>query len=153
MVLPNVRKLFIPDPGYTIYEADLRGADAMVVAWEADDDDLKNAFRSGLDVHSKNAEDMLGSVFTKSSGHTRDKMRQDNKVAVHASNYGASARTVAISLGWTIHQGEQWQRRWFSIHPKIKTNFHGKVQQCLDLNRTVYNAFGARRVYFDRIDQ
>lgn len=75
LVLPNVRKLFIPDPGYTIYEADLRGADAMVVAWEADDEDLKDAFRRGLDVHAKNAEDMLGSLFTHAVGHARDKIR------------------------------------------------------------------------------
>lgn len=65
LVLPNVRKLIIPDPGYAIYEADLAGADAQVVAWEAEDDDLKSAFRAGLDVHSKNAEDMWGTEFTR----------------------------------------------------------------------------------------
>ena len=49
--LPNVRKLFITDPGYVMYEADLKGADAQVVAWEAEDDDLKAAFRAGVDIH------------------------------------------------------------------------------------------------------
>lgn len=152
LVLPNVRKLFVPDPGYTIYEADLKGADAQVVAWEADDEDLKAAFRAGLDVHSKNAEDMWGTAFTQLTGHARYVKRQQNKVAIHATNYGANYRTIAKTLGWTNHEAERYQRRWFSIHPRIKTNFHGGVDRALQRDRTVWNRFGFRRVYFDRIE-
>ena len=39
--LPNIRKIFIPDPVYILIDSDLAGADAQVVAWEADDEDLK----------------------------------------------------------------------------------------------------------------
>lgn len=152
IVLPNVRKIFIPDPGFIMFEADLKGADAQVVAWEADDDDLKNAFRSGLDVHVKNAEDMWGSQFTRLSGHARNAKRQENKVAVHATNYGASSRTLAISLGWTVRDAESFQRRWFGLHPRIKSNFHNRIHSQLLSGRTVTNAFGYRRVFFDRSD-
>lgn len=150
LVLPNVRKLIIPDPGYEIYEADLAGADAQVVAWEAEDDDLKKAFRDGLDVHSKNAEDMWGAEFTRLTGHARHAKRQQNKVAVHLTNYGGTARTLAISQGWTVHEGDRWQRKWFSIHPGIKTNFHGRVERSLNSTKTVTNPFGFRRPYFGR---
>lgn len=155
LVLPNVRKLFIPDPGYTMYDGDLKGADAQVVAWEAEDEDLKSAFRAGIDVHVKNAEDMLGTKFTSLplGSHARDKMRQDNKVAVHATNYGGQPRGLASRLGWLVHDMERWQARWFSLHPGIKTNFHGKVRRALEKNRTVTNVYGFRRVYFDRIDE
>ena len=152
IVLPNIRKLFKTDPGYVMYEADLKGADAQVVAWEAEDDDLKAAFRSGIDVHAKNAEDMLGREFTQLKGHLRDAKRQENKKAVHATNYGAAARTIAASLGWTVHESERFQHRWFTLHPGIKRNFHGKIQSDLRSKRTVTNAFGFRRVYYDRID-
>lgn len=154
VTLPNVRKMFAPDPGYVVFDADLSGADAQVVAWEAEDEDLKAAFRAGLDVHSKNAEDMLGAEFTKlpKDSDARRKKRQENKKAVHAYNYLGTPRTVAAALGWTVHQAEQFQKRWFGLHPGIRKNFHGKIESALRTNRTVVNAYGYRRVYFDRID-
>lgn len=150
IVLPNVRKLFIPDPGYLLFDADLAGADAQVVAWEADDEDLKSAFRAGLDVHSKNAEDMWGSSFTKLEGVARDKKRKQCKSAVHGTNYGGSPRTLATILGWTVHEASSFQSRWFSLHPGIKRNFHGKVDAALNSSKTVWNPYGFRRVFFDR---
>lgn len=155
LVLPNIRKLFIPDPGYTMYDGDLKGADAQVVAWEAEDDDLKAAFRAGLDVHSKNAEDMLGTAFTSlpAGSDARKKIRQENKVLVHATNYGGTARGLAPRVGKLVIEIERWQHRWFSLHPGIKKNFHGKIRSSLEHNRTVTNPYGFRRVYFDRIDE
>lgn len=157
-VLPNVRKLIIPDPGYTIFEADLAGADAQVVAWEADDDDLKAAFRAGLDVHHKNAEDMWGSEYINLPGSPSDgstpkgKKRKTVKNSLHLTNYGGSARTLASSQGWTIHEAEKFQRRWFSLHPGIAREFHGRVRSSLERSRTVTNRYGFRSVFFDRID-
>lgn len=154
LILPNVRKILIPDPGYTLFEADLSGADAQVVAWEAEDEDLKAAFRAGLDVHAKNAEDMLGVKFTRLDPSTYEwsKIRKNNKQAVHLTNYGGSARAMAMVLGWTTHDADQFQKRWFSLHPGIKKNFHGKVDAALKVNRTVTNPFGFRRIFFDRAD-
>jgi DNA polymerase-1 len=154
--LPNIRKMFIPDPGYTIFDCDLAGADAQVVAFEAEDYDLINAFRLGLDVHSKNAEDLWGPAFTQLAGDKdngpQSKKRKECKQGVHATNYGGSARTLAKVLGWTVNEAEQFQRRWFSIHPGIKKNFHGRIEASLRATRSVTNRFGYRRVYFDRID-
>lgn len=154
--LPNVRKMFIPDEGYTIFDVDLAGADAQVVAYEAEDQDLIDAFRAGLDVHSKNAEDLWGKAFTSLPGDKdngpKSKKRKECKQGVHATNYGGSPRTLAKVLGWTIHEADQFQRRWFTIHPGIKKNFHGRIEASLRATRMVKNRFGNRRVYFDRID-
>lgn len=139
-----------------IFDCDLAGADAQVVAYEAEDLDLINAFKAGLDVHSKNAEDMWGSAFTSLAGDKdngpKSRKRKQCKQGVHATNYGGSARTLAQVLGWTVHEADQFQRRWFSIHPGIKNNFHGKIEASLRAERTVRNKFGYRRVYFDRIE-
>lgn len=153
VTLPNIRKIFIPDTGYDIYDCDLSGADAQVVAWEANDDDLKIAFRAGLDVHSKNATDMWGEAFTRLEGGARKKKRQSCKHAVHGTNYGGTARTIAAhpSINWTVHEADRFQARWFQIHPAIK-RWHLRVQADLDRSKTVRNAFGYRRVFFDRPD-
>lgn len=153
IVLPNIRKLFIPDPNYIMFEADLKGADAQVVAWEADDEDLKRAFRSGIDVHSHNAEAMYGAEFTKlpADSHARYEIRQKNKRGVHLTNYGGTARGMAQALGMLIHEAERFQKRWFSIHPAI-LQWHTRIRNQLAKDRTIRNAFGFRRVFFDRID-
>ena len=156
IVLPNVRKLIVPDPGYTIYDCDLAGADAQVVAWEAEDDDLKAAFRAGLDIHDKNATDMLGSAYTSLAGDKdngpKSRRRKEYKVGIHLTNYGGTARAIAMVLGWLSHDADRFQKRWFSIHPGIRDKFQGGVKMDLQRTRTVRNKFGFHRVYFDRID-
>lgn len=150
--LPNVRKFFIPDPGMILVEADLKGADAQVVAWEAGDEDLKEAFRQGLDVHSKNAEDMLGTKYTLiNDKEAKDRVRKQYKFAIHGTNYGGSPPAIAAATGWTIHEADQFQKRWFSLHPKIK-RWHERVEHTLLTKREVRNIYGYRRYYFDRID-
>lgn len=162
IILPNVRKMFIPDPGWIMFDSDLSGADAQVVAWEADDEDLKRSFREGLDVHSKNAEDMLGAAFTSLplESNARYKKRQSNKHAVHGTNYGATPQGLAHhpAIGWTVHEADQFQKRWFSLHPRIgpvtkSGTWHHRVQQSINKYKMVENKFGYRRVYFDRPDE
>lgn len=153
--LPNIRKAFIPDPGYVIVDCDLSGADAQVVAWEAGDEDLKAAFRAGLKIHAKNFQDMYGIPLEPKHkvevypGHLfppYDNMKR----AVHATNYGATARTVAITLAWKVAEAQQFQSRWFKAHPNI-LSWHEKVERDLQMTRGVTNKFGYRIKYFDRI--
>lgn len=149
--LPNIRKLFVPDPGYIIFDADLAGADAQVVAAEAQDTALLKAFAEGLDVHAKNAEELWGAAFTVLDGPKKKARRQQCKQAVHGTNYGAAARTLASILGWSVHESEEFQKRWFGLHPGIR-EWHERVERDLRTTRTARNAFGYRIIYFDRID-
>lgn len=157
ITLPNIRKLFVPDPGYYIAEVDLSGADAQVVAWEANDEDLKTAFRSGVKIHIKNARDIFPE---KTRGMSDEALKatdregglyHDCKRAVHASNYGAAPRTVAITLGWHVAEAEEFQCNWFGLHPGIR-EWQRRIDQQLQTTRTVWNKFGYRRIYFDRVE-
>lgn len=150
-VLPNIRKMFIPDKGYILFDADLKGADAQVVAWEANDEKLKKAFREGLDVHSQNAEEILGEEFASATGRTRYNLRQNCKAAVHLTNYGGKERTLAISQRWTIDRAKQFQANWFYHHPGIR-EWQNRIQHDLNTTRTIWNKFGYRIIYFDRVD-
>lgn len=177
--LPNVRRFLVPDPGHLIVDMDLSGADAQVVAWEAGDDDLKAAFRSGLKVHAKNARDM----FPERAGHLSDAelkkldhpggIYYECKRGIHATNYGGSPRGLAPRLKWTVRDTERFQSHWFRLHPGIR-DWHDRTGRCLEgsqcwrcgalsvvasgrcpcgaaLGRTIANAFGYRRIYFDRV--
>lgn len=157
--LPNIRKLFQPDPGYTIFDADLSGADAQVVAWEAEDEDLKKAFRSGVKIHAKNAEDIFqdewrNAVGDRSNkGTPKGKLYDQCKRAVHATNYGASAFTLnrTPEIAWPLPRCQRFQHTWFSLHSGIRA-WHNRTAENLKLYRTASNKFGYRIIYFDRID-
>ena len=145
-VKPNVRLMFVPDIGYTMFDADLRQSDAQVVAWEADDGVLKQMFREGVDVHHENATDIY-KLQSPPSPH----QRQMAKHGVHASNFGAHPRTMAKKLDMTMHQATSFQARWFTLHPAIK-EWHRRVEMELMQTRTIKNAFGYRRIFFDRVE-
>ncbi len=177
VVLPNIRKMFVPDYGCTIAEADLSGADAQVVAWEADDTSLKNAFKQGIKIHRYNARTM----FEQETKDMED-VEVDNspyykavKRGVHATNYGASIPTLATNCGWSKAEASKFQSKWFALHPQIP-EWHQRVERYLtglqcwncdnldiildkpcsecgaQLGSTIKNRFGFRRIYFDRVD-
>jgi DNA polymerase-1 len=148
--LPNVRKLFIPDSGFTIADCDQSGADAQVVAWEANDDILKQLFRSGVKIHAHNAKDLYGA--DAGPDGKREPYYSRTKQGVHLSNYGGTARTLATTIGITIHEAEKFQRRWFDIHPGIK-DWHRRIESDLQTRRFVANRFGYRRFYFGRVEE
>jgi len=138
LTLPNIRKIFIPDPGHTFFDLDLDRADLQVVVWEADDNELKAMLREGVDIHAENA---------KALGCTR----QMAKSWVHGTNYGGSPRTMAANCGLTIKDAERMQKRWFMVHPGIE-RWHSRTEAQLHTKRCVSNKFGYRRYYFDRVD-
>lgn len=147
-IFPNLRRMFKPDYKMVMFDVDLAGADAQVVAWEAHDDDLKEKFRSGQKIHALNAKDIYG----RDAGPdgTRKPYYKLAKMGCHLSNYGGQARTLSKALGMTIHEAEAFQKRWFQMHPGIK-RWHTEVEHSLMTTRSVRNQFGFRRFYFDRI--
>lgn len=136
--IPNIRAVFIPDPGMVIADFDLDRADAHIVAWEADDSTLKELFRRGVDIHSENAK-VIGTS------------RQLAKTFVHGTNYGGSARTMADHCGITTAQAKRGQFLWFQAHPRIEA-WHKQVMEQLMTTRQITTAFGRVRYYFDRIN-
>jgi uracil-DNA glycosylase len=147
--LPNLRRLLIPPPGWSIAEGDLDRADLQVVVWESEDDELKYLLRHGIDIHTANARVIFGLRESQPVTHTQ---RQVAKTFCHASNYGGRARTVAQHCGLLVHETELMQARWFGAHPGIK-RWHRRTEQQLATSRSVRNAFGYVRFYFDRIEE
>lgn len=161
MILPNIRKIFVPDPGFVIFEADLAGADAQVVAWDAGDEALKKMFRQGLPIHLENARAIFARKVPALLHATDDvvkatpslnRFRQFAKIGVHATNYGCKARTLAGHLNITVPEAEEFQALWFKTHPDIEEWIRGTEQELFE-TRAVRNAFGYVRHYFDRPEE
>jgi len=164
IALPNIRKLFIPDPGHTFFDIDLDRADLQVVIWEADDADMKKALRSGLDMHCVNACDVFdikGIPYDElAEGHPNypdhrgrigEAARGKAKAGVHATNYGVGDRKLAQTLGITVAEAARFRARWFAAHPGIR-KWHLRTEKAATKRGFIENRFGARIYTFGRIN-
>ena len=147
LLVPNMKEMYIPDPGWEFCDLDIDRADLMVVIAEAEDEELFQAVRAGVDLHVLNA----SVLFAVPEARVSKKQRQAAKQFVHGTNYGGSSRTMAITCGLTVHEADIAQRRWFSAHPGIK-QWHDRTELLLQTERIAKNAFGFRIWYSDRVD-
>lgn len=162
--LPNIRSMYVPDPGFTFFDMDLDRADLQVVVWESDDPMLKAALRMGADIHLLNTYGIdnkepppleeLVETHPKYPDHRgpRKHKREFAKVFCHATNYLGKAKTVAAHTGRTVAEIESAQKRWFAAHPGILA-WHERVTRQVTRHRFVENKFGYRWYIFDRIDE
>lgn len=144
---PNIRKMFIPDDNYVMFEGDLKQADAQVVACEAEDYKLLDLFMDPkIDVHRENAKvGFPGKEITY-------EIRQDSKRLVHGTNYLGGVNKLAKTLNMTRRQVENFQYLWFQAHPGIRT-WHRNIEHELMTTRSVTNIFGYRKYFFGRLER
>jgi DNA polymerase-1 len=160
--LPNIRKLFIADPGYTFYDMDLDRADLQVVVWEADDKELKMALREGLDLHCFNAvtvydikgipADELKESHPNYKEHRArigEAKRGKTKAGIHATNYGVGDRKLAQTLGITVHEASLFRAKWFGARPGVR-KWHLRTEEAIAKKGYIENKFGARLYNFGR---
>lgn len=165
VALPNIKKLFVPDPGYVYVDIDLEQADAQVVAWESGCQRLKDLFHDETkDFHSENAfafyEGIKGETVGKynhplDSGaimvKAEDTWRKPLKAGAHATNYRTTAPTLAKALNCSTFDAEDFIRTWFILNPEIK-DWHHRTEEEVMGRGYVENKFGFRRRFMGRID-
>jgi DNA polymerase I-like protein with 3'-5' exonuclease and polymerase domains len=147
---PNLRRAIVFDPGHVGWEPDLAGADARVVAWDADDALMKQLFREGWSIHAQRAKEIYGA----SAGEDGRKEPYYTlaKKGGHLWNYGGKARTMAASLGVTVAEADKIIKRLSALHPGVVA-WHKRVSKQLAETNTITNAFGYRIIYFKRPDE
>lgn len=145
--LPNVRNLFIPDPGHTFFDIDLSSADLRIVTWEADEQEMKAMLRAGLDPYTEIAKEF----YHDQSITKADPRRQTFKSFAHGTNYLGTAKGLAERLGLSVHEAEKTQNWYFGRFPRIK-KWQDDLKDQVTKRRMVQNVFGYRCYFFDRIE-
>ena len=145
--LPNVRTLFIPDPGQTFFDIDLSSADLRIVVWEADEPEFKAMLKAGLDPYTEIAKEFYRDPsITKS-----DPRRQTFKGFAHGTNYLGTAKGLAERIGLSVAEAERTQKWYFGRFPRIK-KWQEDLKDQVIKRRMVENVFGYRCYFFDRIE-
>lgn len=145
--LPNVRSLFLPDPGMEFFDIDLSAADLRIVVWEADEPDMKEMLRAGLDPYTEIAKEF----YNDPSISKKDARRQKFKSFAHGTNYLGTAKGLAGRLGLSVHEAERTQKWYFERFPKIQENQDRLIRQVKE-RRYVQNIFGYRFYFQGRIE-
>lgn len=161
--LPNIRRMYGPDPGYTFFDLDLDRADLQVFAWEIEDKLLKDALKIGVDMHLMHVylldgheppplEELI-ETHPRYMDHRgpRKHKREFSKVFCHAVDYYAQDKTLSEHTGWTIHEVSKARKRYLSIHPTIEP-YWKRLEEQLTKRHYVENKFGYRWYIFDRLE-
>lgn len=118
-----IRKVFVPDPGYTFISADYSQIELRVLAHMANDQNLIDAYNHDADIHTATASQVFG-------------IPRDRVTALHRRNakavnfgivYGISAFGLSQDLNISRKEASEYIDRYFATYPGIKGYLDGNV--------------------------
>jgi len=162
----ELRRIFIPDPGWKLYGLDKEQAESREVGFLCgvlfDDWSYLDAAESG-DVHTYVTR-MVYPEWNWTGDLRKDRelaekpfyrtftYRDASKRLSHGSNYYGKPPALSQQIRIPINLVFQFQERYFSAFPCIR-RLHTWVARELQTKQALYNVFGVRRDFFDRPDQ
>ena len=155
--MPNVRKMFVPDPGKEFFDIDLDSADLRIVVAESDCGEMREWLDAGLKPYVEVAKE-----------YYRDPSIDKNhpsykffKAFCHATHYLGTPAGMADRINQhcrmygipslTVTEIDRLQNWYFGKFPAIK-QWHEKVKESVLRNKYVENVFGYRMWFFERIE-
>lgn len=146
--LPNCKELFIPDDGYTFFDIDYSGADAMVVAWDSDCVWLKNFFRTQkIKLYQYIGQEYLQRELSKD-----EPWYGKFKRFIHLSNYGGGYEKAGKAVGIPAKESKRLQNFYFKYCPELP-DWHKRIRSDVRTKGYIENIFGARFFFLDKNDK
>ena len=112
----TMRKMFIAGEGKTLVDADYSQIELRVLAHISGDENMKKAFLSGEDIHTKTASE----VFKTSIDKVTPQMRMGAKAVNFGIVYGISEFSLASDLKIPYSEAKQYIEGYFETYPQIK---------------------------------
>jgi len=122
----KIRQAFVPsEKGWVMFSADYSQIELRVLAHISGDERLIDAFKQGLDIHTKTAMD----VFHVSQDEVTSNMRRQAKAVNFGIVYGISDYGLSQNLGITRKEASQFIERYFKSYPQVKQYMQDIVQE------------------------
>ncbi|MCO7175954.1 DNA polymerase I [Sporolactobacillus kofuensis] len=113
----KIRKAFLPThEGWQIFSADYSQIELRVLAHIADDENLKEAFIEGMDIHTKTAMD----VFGVDKDEVTALMRRHAKAVNFGIIYGISDYGLSQNLGITRKEAARFIEKYLQTYPGVQ---------------------------------
>lgn len=155
---PEIRRIFIADPGKVFVYADYSQAEARIVAYLAEEADLISLFSdASRDVHKENA----SRIFSKALETITYEERYLAKRVIHASNYGMrekrlvqivneDAETTGVAID--LPTAKRLLDAYMLLYPGIREVYWKSIEKALRDSRVLVSPFGRKRQFFGRWD-
>jgi DNA polymerase-1 len=112
----KIRRAFIATPGMNLVSADYSQIELRLLAEIAGIEQLRKAFREGLDIHAMTASEMFGVPIKNMPGEVRRRAKAINFGII----YGISAFGLANQLGIGREEAGTYIRKYFERFPGIR---------------------------------
>jgi uracil-DNA glycosylase family 4 len=147
----DFRRMFLPDEDdEVLIKADLKSAEWMVVCWKCPIDRYIQRYKENpdWDIHR-----YAGSkVYGKDEINVTKVERSNAKNGVYGSNYAMQAPRASQTWKVPIQEADFILRRWRQETPEISEKYWKKIRQSIETTRSIVNALGRKRMFFDRIN-
>jgi DNA polymerase-1 len=143
--LPNCKEFFIPDDGYTFFNADYSGADAMIVAWDSDCAWLQKFFTTS----NEKLYIYIGSHYLQRELTVHDKEYKLYKQFIHGTNYGMMEAKAAANANMPLDEARKLRQWYFKLCPEIP-QWHKRIASDISSRGYVENIFGARGYFMNK---
>jgi DNA polymerase I-like protein with 3'-5' exonuclease and polymerase domains len=147
--LPNVRNLFIPDQGHTMFDIDLDSADLRIVTWESNCAWMKDHFANGRKPYIEVMKEYYHNQSMSKKSHPREYAMF--KSLCHGTNYLGTADGIAPRIGLLVAETERIQKWYFGLCPEIR-KWQEDIKQQVAKRRWIQNVFGYKIHFFDKIE-
>jgi DNA polymerase I-like protein with 3'-5' exonuclease and polymerase domains len=145
ILLPNIKRLVLPDEGYEIADVDLSGADIQVVAADAQCKWLLDYFANPLGCGKVYA--YIASLYLQREVDPKGDEYKIFKANYHSSNYGVGFKKIMSMTGLSEKQSKGIIDHYFGLCPEI---LKWQERQVHDVKTKGYtrNAFGRRMEFW-----
>ncbi|MED3907917.1 DNA polymerase I [Peribacillus simplex] len=122
----KIRQAFIPsEKDWIIFAADYSQIELRVLAHIANDDGLVEAFRAGMDIHTRTAMD----VFHVSAEQVTSNMRRHAKAVNFGIVYGISDYGLSQSLGITRKEAGEFIEKYLRSFPGVQEYMEESIHE------------------------
>jgi len=137
----EIRRLFLPStPERKLVSADYSQIELRILASISDDAVMQEAFRSGIDIHTRTASE----VFEVSLDQVTSEMRRSAKAVNFGIVYGISDFGLARNLDIPVKRAAEYIRRYFERFPGVRAYMDNIIVQA-KTDGYVTTLFGRRR--------
>ncbi len=145
----KIRQAFVPQDkeNYLILSADYSQIELRILAHVSQDENLIDAFNSGVDVHTLTA----SKVFEVPVSEVTKEMRYKAKAVNFGIVYGQSKYGLAKALHISSVEAEMFIDKYFATYPNIKKYMHNMVE-LVEAQGYVETIFGRRRYLENEIN-
>ena len=118
-----IRKVFVPEEGYTFVDADYSQIELRVLAHLSQDENLINAYHQEQDIHAITASE----VFDTPLDQVTPLQRRNAKAVNFGIVYGISAFGLSEDLKISRKEAATYIDKYFATYPKVKKFLDGMV--------------------------